>query len=187
MLLRWLGLSMLTLMCGACAGYNFMIKEPPTPQPLVTAQAQTLAIAPLSYRLLADEGKLVMFIENPTPNTIDLLGGQCVIADPNGNEHPLHDLTIPPHSSAELIFPPDSDEEADQTVSDDFLAPHPIGPAGNGGIIVPQGYRAVPATDDADRVYRWNWDGESDVSMTLVYQEHGKGFEHRLVFHRVKK
>jgi hypothetical protein len=186
----WFTLPFLAILCCGCASFQFEIKEPPVPQPLVTADHETdLAIDPLQYRLITDSGHLVMFIDNPAAQPIDLLGEKCAIVDPDGDTHPLQNDTIQAGSSIKEIFPPLADQS--ESPSSNWLT-NPsstnVGPTDASGYIRPQGYSNQPADAGPNQAaYHWSWNGESDVQVTLAYSQNGKEFEHHFLFHRVKK
>lgn len=168
-----------------CATYQFDIIQPPTPDRQIRDDQPTrLPIDPLEYRLQADEGRLVMLIFNPTPDPIELLGNKSTVVDPDGHSHPLRDQTIAPGSFVKEIFPPMR------------LFQDPSGPTwhfGVGTIIGaadPPAYGPYPTLMDAagdPGIYFWDWQGESEVRMTLVYEREDSTFSHFLVFHRVKR
>lgn len=147
---------------------------------------------PLEYRMQSAEGRLVIKIFNPTADTILLLGRLSTVVDGGDQSHPLVDQTIAPGSFVKLILPP--------------LRPRlePSGPRfGIGfGVIA---YRA-PARpfrqamahhryDDQPRYYSvydaddptyWDWEGESDMRLTLIFRRGNDEFKHEFAFHRKK-
>jgi hypothetical protein len=183
-------LPFLALLCSGCATYEFEVKQPSVPQPLVTADRETnLSLDPLQYQLIADKGHLVMFIDNPTASVVDLLGEKSAVIDPDGVSHPLQDETIQAGSSIKEIFPPPVDQTESPT-SNWLVSPSApiVGPTDASGYIRPMGYGNQPTDAQSDQsIYHWSWDGQSDVEMTLVFSKSGQEFEHHFLIHRRRK
>src|ERR1700722_11809817 len=106
--MRWISFGMLALLCSGCASsYEFDVKEPPAAAGHVSEDNDLIAmIAPLEYRLRADEGRLVMAIFNPTLYGITLVGSQSTVIDPAGVAHPLQSDSMPPHATMRIVLPP---------------------------------------------------------------------------------
>ena len=179
--------------CGGCARYEYDIVRPPDVARHVGADHDTIVfIAPLEYRLRSVDNYLVMRVFNPTRAPIRLLGQESFAVDPHRQSHPLRGQTIAPGTYIKLIFPP--------------LRPRlePTGPSIGIGFGARYGYgwyrRGYWARDpfydpywdvpryytvyDAD-VFYWDWPGESDVRLAMVYQQADlKPFTHEWVFHR---
>jgi len=125
----------------------------------------------------SSEGHLVIKVFNPTNDTILLLGRLSSVVDPGGQSHPLLDQTIAPASFVKLILPP--------------LRPQvtPTGPSIGIGVGV-VGYRDAPgpyddhpryfAVYDASDPLYWDWQGETDVKLTLVYRRGNDQFRRQL-------
>jgi hypothetical protein len=170
--------------CAGCQTYKFDILQPPVADRQIGTDQQTrVVIDPLEYRLQADEGRLVMLIYNPTSDPIQLLGGKSAVVDPDGQSHPLRDVTMASGSYVKEIFPP----------MRGYYGPGPSFQIGVGGIIG----NAEPSPKDAEPIcldvygdssnYFWDWQGETDVRMTLVYARGDATFSQELAFHRVKR
>ena len=188
---------------GGCARYEFDVVEPQDLSQRVGKGPVHLPVEPLVYHLRAAEGRLVMFVENPTGEPVKLLGDDSFVVDPDGRSHPLRSQTIAPRSNIKLIFPP--------------VRPRleRVGPSIGIGVGVGygrafrrgyygrhrRGYYDPFFYDDHPRYYAvvddgttyWDWAGETDVRVTLVFEAGGTGAErrgdritHRFVFHRVK-
>jgi hypothetical protein len=184
-----LGLAL--LMCG-CAHYEYDVVRPPDLTGHVGAKADAiLHLDPLEYRLRTVESRLVMRIFNPSAEPITLRGDRSVIVDPNGQSHPLRSQTIAPGSYIKLILPPFRPRIENYGPSFGigmgvgvarvnhrhyFLAPTAPGD-------VP---RYFDLYDDANAFF-WEWPGETNVQITLVYQRSAdKEFTHVFEFHRRK-
>jgi hypothetical protein len=186
-LFRALLLSAACLSAG-CAHYEYDIVEPPDLRQHVGESADTVCSrSPLVYRLRSYENHLVMQIQNPTPQPIQLLGGQSYIVDPQGQSHPLATVTIAPNAFIKLILPP--------------LPPPPMptGPSFGFGFVVDaadispshapaasQWVRPRYASAEMGDEY-WTWDGETDVRVSLTFRQGDQPpFTHAFVFHRRK-
>jgi hypothetical protein len=190
-----------TLAAGSlgCARYEFDLVHPPDLARHVGADKPVeVTLDPLTYQLQTTESRLVMRIHNPTDGPVRLLGDQSVVVDPHGQSHPLRSQAIAAGSYIKLIFPP--------------LRPtlEPRGPVigiGVGGYVssggsyyhhryvhggafgydpVLDGPRYYSLYDPGDAAY-WEWDGEGEARVVLVYQRGDqKPFSHEFVFRRRK-
>src|ERR1700677_2679719 len=99
---------LLSLVClTGCAHYEFdLVKPPDLARHIGEDREQVFNVAPLEYHMQADEGRLVIRIFNHTSEIIFLQGGKSAVVDPEGESHPLRDLTIVPDSWVKLILPP---------------------------------------------------------------------------------
>jgi hypothetical protein len=166
--------------------YRFNLVQPQIADPEIGGDDWTIVkIDPLEYRLRADEGRLVMRIYNPTSDSIELLGHKSSVVDPDGQSHPLHSQVMTPETDIAYVFPP---------LRDTATGGEPEVGIGAGnfdtpGYIAPSGYQAAspPPIAPAASVYDFEWEGESDVSMTLVYSRGNSTFSQTLAFHRVKR
>ena len=178
-----------------CARYEYDIVRPPEAQQHVGGQRDTVvALDPLMYRMRSVENHLVVRIHNPTSDRIQLLGAESFVVDPHGESHPMRAQTIAPHSFIKLILPPPPPEVAPAGPSIQF------GIGAGFGAAYPYSYGYFdPFYDpvwDRPRYYAvyepggafyWEWPGESDVRLNLVFQrDEQKPFSHEFVFHRRK-
>jgi hypothetical protein len=178
---------MLGLLCTGCASYEFDVKQPPTAAGQVTEDNDLVArIPPLEYRFRTDESRLVLRIDNPTPDIVNLVGSQSTVVDPSGVAHPLRSDSIPSQGSIRIVLPPL--QLNDQTSASPALgAPGPSGgPPDNPGYIRPSGFGA-PTDEAADSVYNWSWNGDSEVRLNLVFREGDRTFQQQFLLHRGKK
>lgn len=184
----------LFLLCSltGCARYEYDIVSPPEMAQHVGSKADVvLSRDPLQYRLISADNHLILRIFNPTSDRIQLLGPQSVAVDPQGQSHPLRSLTMAPNSFIKLILPP---------MRPDIAPSGPVIGIGIGAYAGPYGlgyddpfydplwerprYYAVY---DAENAYFWDWPGEGDVRLTLVFQrDEQKPFSQEFVFHRRK-
>jgi hypothetical protein len=131
---------------------------------------------------------LVIQIYNPTDDTITLLGPQSSAVDPGGQSHPLRTQTMASRSFIKLILPPPPPTIQRDGPSLGFG----IGVIGsrshrhftNDGLIDDDPRYLVIVDNDA---YYWEWNGETDVRLLLVFDRGGKTFSHEFVIARKKK
>jgi hypothetical protein len=176
-----------------CARYEFDVIRPADLGLHVGGkQDAVLPMPPLEYRLRAVEGRLAMAVVNNTGDPITLRGAESFVVDPRGQSHPFRSQTIAPGSYVRMIFPPYERHY------------HPSGPTigiGFGTVIssaAPSRHHPSPHLDegplycvmygdDADERGRyWRWEGESEVRMSLVFDQRGQIFTHELVIRRRK-
>lgn len=187
---------LLMLLSVGCARYEFDIVRPPDlAQHIGRKQDAVAPLPPLEYRMRTVEGRLAMAIVNQSGEPITLRGAESFVVDPRGRSHPVRSQTIAPGSYIKLIFPP--------------LPPRvrPSGPSfgiGIGTMIGSSGYPsrryrhhpyghhfAEPRyyavyDDDEDEGRYWDWDGESEVRISLVYDHGGHPLNHQFVIMRKK-
>jgi hypothetical protein len=186
---RFLPMLLLVCMTG-CAKYEFDLNRPENLRTRIGRKEDAIVrLDPLEYRMRSYDGRLIMRIYNPTNDPIQLLGAQSVAVDPNGQAHPLPTLTIAPQSFIKLILPP----------------PPPTveraGPSVGFGVGYSRGFRhrrefgyteyyydepRYYSVYEPGNPYFWDWSGETDVRITLVYGRAGRTFRDEFVFHRVK-
>jgi hypothetical protein len=180
------------LLCSisGCAKYEFNLVQPADRSQHIGAKTDAVvAIDPLEYRLRAVDGRLVMRIFNPTEDPIELIGPKCTVVDPKGQSHPLRSETMAGGSFIKLIFPP-----MRPRVYQPYYGPT-IG-VGVGysarGACRPFRYQPMPSTpryftvyDESDTYY-WDWKGEGEVRIALVFRRGDKEFRHEFLFRRVK-
>jgi hypothetical protein len=175
-----------------CAQYEFDVVRPTElARHIDEDREQTFKVDPLEYRMQAYEGRLVVKIYNPTGETITLLGQRSSAVDPHGESHPLLDAAIAPSSWVKLILPPMRPrvESSGPNIGLGF------GIIGDSRRSFYSGYATDPYYYDEPRYYDvyipndsrfWDWDGETDVRLLLVYQRAGAEIQHAFTFHRRK-
>jgi hypothetical protein len=187
-------LALSTLVAG-CATYEYDLVEPPDlARHIGTKADEVIKLDPLVYHLRSYDNHLVIRIENPGDDPIRLLGDQSTVVDPAGQSHPLRSQTAAPHSFIKLILPP----------------PRPYYRSGSNigiglGVGVGRVYGGHPYWGgaalydpwywDEPRYYTlyepgsvdyWDWNGETDVRLNLVYQRADRTFRDSFTFHRKK-
>jgi hypothetical protein len=167
-----LALLLLPLVTG-CATYEFDITQPPELQRHVGRNIdQVFSLDSLEYRLRAVDNRLVMRVFNTTDGPIQLRGDRSTSVDPNGQSRPLRTQSIPPHSFAKIIFPPIRPYIYDPGPTFGIGVHGGIGHCGSdpfyGGFYdYPSTPRYLYVEDDTQY---WDWKGESEIRVTLVYQ-----------------
>jgi hypothetical protein len=153
-----------------CASYQYQLLQPAADAGRVPAGGQRrFDIDPLRYAVGVAEDRLSIQVENPTADTLRLIGADSFVVDPAGQSHPLIDQTIAPQSFVRIVLPP--------------LRPV-------GGATYPQadpsagGGEPNPAYDRASPVY-WSWPSVGSVRVHLAYRRDGGGsLTHDLTFDR---
>lgn len=177
----WAGLLAMCLCCG-CAHYEFDVVQPPINGHVARHSELHLSIDPLVYRMRSVDGRLLLWIENPKNDPIELVGRRSVTVDPWGQSHPLEEQTIAPGSYIKLMIPPL------RPAGGAAAAPQPGGafsPVDQPGYIRPQGY-GQGAGQAADDTRYWDWNDESEIQLNLVFQRGDKTFMQTFVVRRVR-
>lgn len=169
-------------LCTGCATIEFDATPEGAAQPVRVGNDQDvqIALAPLQYRMRADEGHLIVWIENPTNVAVELVGDKSAVVDPQGDAHPLRDQMILPGESVKAVFPPVYEGPA----------PQPPSAAGTG--IQPYdrpGFITVPDDweNEESRDATWQWDDGAEIDLNLVYQRGQQQFEQHFSIRRVRK
>ncbi len=177
-----------------CTHYEYEVVEPTDfAGHIGTKSSFTIPLKPIRYEARSANDRLVLFIHNESDGPVKLLGEDGFAVDPNGESHPLPTRTIAPGTSTKLIMPP---------VRPTFRQSNPTFGLGVGiglGSARRHGhyggrYGYDPFYGDSPRYYRleddgtvyWNWNGETEVKLRLVYQLGEKNFHHDFRFRRVK-
>ena len=185
------------LSAGGCVRYEYDIVRPPDLARHIREDRDLIIHRPpLEYRMRSVENYLVIRVFNPTPEPIRLLGDQSFVIDPYGQSHPLQGQTIAPGTYIKLIFPPPRPQVEPTGPTIGFGVGMGFGRAwgygpGRWGY---WGYDAYydPYWDypryytvySGNAVY-WNWTGQSDVRVSMVYQRPDqKPFTQDWLFHR---
>ncbi len=183
-------LPLITLLLTGCARYEYDLVSPPDLARHIGEKSdQVVRIDPLEYRLRSYDNRLVMSIFNPTPDPITLVGEKGYVVDPKDQSHPLRPQTIAPDTFIKLILPPMRPYYYDRSPTIGFGL-------GFGYSRARYGYpfydtfpydepRYVTYYDESDATY-WNWEGETDAKLHLVYQRGSANFTHDFTFHRKK-
>jgi hypothetical protein len=179
-----------------CAKYEYNLVQPQDLAAHIGRNTDhVVALPPLEYRLRSYDNRLVMRIGNPTTQPISLLGERSFVVSPRGESHPLRSQTIAPNSYIKQIFPPPRPQ---------YYHPGPSFGVGIGTTVghfhhhhhrpyyhyhQPLTYREpryISVYGGADEAFYWDWEGESEASMTLVYRTGSEEFKHEFTFRRQK-
>lgn len=181
---------LLLLVTAGCARYEYDIVAPPDLRTHVGAKTDAVTtLDPLVYRWRTVDSRLVVRVFNPTDKPIQLLGEKSTVVAPTGQSHPLRGQTIAPQSHMKLIFPPRRPrvyhrggptfgvgvgmrvDARDRGFPDDsFLHDRP---------------RYMTIYDDGNARY-WDWNGETEIRLSLVYQHGETPLRHEFVIRREK-
>lgn len=186
-----------------CAKYEYDIVAPAELAQHVDAKGTAGGVierpdAPaLRYAMRTVDNRLVVHVHNPGDAPVRLLGDQSTAVDPRGQSHPLRSQTIAPQSFIRLILPPQPPQVSPSgpSIGIGFGTVYGGGyPHRYGYSRIGYGYGWDPWYDypryytvyDENAVY-WNWDGETEVRLVLVYQRgEEKPFNHEFVIRRRK-
>jgi hypothetical protein len=173
-----------------CAHYEFdLVRPADLARHVGEDREQVLSVPPLEYHMQAYEGRLVLRIFNHTGEIIFLQGGKSSVGDPEGESHPLRDLTIVPDSWIKLILPP-LRPQAEAYGPDVGFG---FGVVGDRGDAFYPNFEGDPYYYDAPRSYSaspvgdsrfWEWDGQTDVRLILFFQRKSGDFHQEFTFHR---
>lgn len=183
--------SFLALFGSACAKYEYDLVQPgDLARHIGGASDQTVRIEPLIYHLRSYENRLVMRIENPTNEPIQLVGDKSYVVDPGGQSHPLRSQTIAPQTFIKLILPPPRPYYRQNGPT--FGIGFGVGVSdarwhrGSGyGAWAWDEPRYFAIYDESDAGW-WDWDGETDVKLMLVFARERETFSQMFVLHRRK-
>jgi hypothetical protein len=171
----------LVLLATGCAPVGFDFRQEGNDQLIHVADksdAQFIA-EPLRYRLIADEGHLVLFIGNPTEDAIELMD-KSTVEDPTGTMHRLRGQVIEPHSAIKEVFPPLEEDE-----SQEANVPPPVPQPGNP--YDQPGFITVPGMGNDKPSSAWIWDDGLEIRLDLLFQQGQQPFEQHFVVTKVRK
>ena len=190
-----IGVVLVCLAVTGCAKYEYNLVQPQDLAAHIGKNTDhVVALPPLEYRLRSYDNRLVMRIGNPTTQPISLLGERSFVVSPRGESHPLRSQTIAPNSYIKQIFPPPRPQ---------YYHPGPTFGVGIGTSVGGFHHRHHPhyhyhdplpypepqyisVYDGADEAFYWDWEGQSEASMTLVYRSGADEFKHEFTFRRQK-
>jgi hypothetical protein len=179
---------LIVLSCATgCARYEYDLVSPPDLRAHIATKTDTVTnVDPLVYRWRTVDNRLVVRIFNPTDDPIELLGDKSTAVAPDGQSHPIRGQTIAPQSHAKLILPP----------------PRPrvynSGPTFGVGVGMrvdarDRGFPNDPWMDDQprylmvyddDNALYWDWNGQTEVRLTLVYRRANQELRHAFTIRR---
>ena len=182
-------LMFISLLVTGCAKYEYNIVSPADLRTHIGTKSDAVTgVDPLAYRWRTVDNRLVLRIFNPTNDPIELLGDKSTAVAPSGESHPLRGQTIAPQSHAKLILPPRRPRVYNSGPTFGVgVGMHVDGrdrgyPYYNDHLDEPR-YLAV--YDDDNALY-WDWNGETEVRLTLVYQRNQESLRHEFVIRRRK-
>lgn len=183
-------LSMILLLVG-CTRYEYAIVQPPDLSGHVGAKDDyTFHREPLEYKLRTVSNYLVMRVYNPTGDPITLLGQQSTAVSPDGQSHPLRTQTIAPNSFIKLIFPPPWPRVYDYGPTFGIGVGAIYGCSADypyyGGVFYddPWDEPLYLTVYDDSNTFWWDWDGEGEMRLTIVFERFQKTFSHDFVIGR---
>ena len=183
-----------TLLAG-CTKYEYDLFHPPELSCHVGRDIDAVKQRePFEYRFRTVDNRLVIRIYNQTDDQIQLIGERSSIVDPDGQSHPLIGGPIAPHSFLKLIIPPPRPRVYES---------NPTFGIGVGVGVSNSRYRHSPhyhfndctpiddypryiaVYDDNDTRY-WDWKGEGEARLNLVFQHGDKEIRQEFTFRRRK-
>jgi len=192
---RPLAVLALAWLATGCAQYQYSLLQPSAfGGPISADDQRVFTLDPLRYTVAATDDRLSIRVENPTADTIRLLGPESSVVDPAGRSHPLIDQTIAPRSYVVVVLPPlrpwfgatDYVEESGIGTEDyGNLSPNERQAYG-AGLTGSGPHGGDPGYDRSSPVY-WDWPGPGDARIHLAYRRaDGSRFEHDLAVRRSK-
>ena len=182
--------SMLLLLGGGCAKYEFDLVQPPDLATHIGRDTEkVLKRDELEYRMLSVDGRLLMHVVNATDDPIELLGPQSTAVDPSGQSHPFRSQTIAPHSFVKLILPPMRPYYRAGPTFGIGVGVHAYHGSGSYWSEWNDPYwdepRYFAMVDETDTLY-WEWEGEGEARIRLTYRRGREEFHHEFTFRRKK-
>jgi hypothetical protein len=193
--------AVLVFVAAGCARYDYDIVDPPDLAQRVERKGDTLFRTDAAeYRFRTVDNRLVVRIYNVGDESMTLAGGRSAVVDPEGQSHPLVTQTIEPGSYIRLIFPPPRPTLERRTgPSFHFGVGARYGHYHRRGFRTPGRYayydpfyydddvepRYYRVYDDANPIY-WDWRGEGQMRLRLVFERGGETIEDRFVIARRK-
>jgi hypothetical protein len=163
------------LLCGCATTQYHVIQPQGVAQPIMD-QPILVSYAPLEYHLAKQHDRLAMQINNPTDETITLVGERSSVVDPAGESHPLRGRLINPRSFVRMLLPPET-----------MSIPYPDYYWGWGSYYGPYypywgpyygGYGPPPVSYYQVRTpYDWQWK-TGPIRLHMTYDRKGTAFEH---------
>lgn len=172
-------------LCG-CAHYQFLLVQPGQYAQVVGEQPIRIVYEPLQYQLARHDDRLILQIENPTANPVNLVGSKSYVVEPQGESRPVRGRAIAPHSRVRMSLPPKPPRITTYGFAG-YWGPGPFwyGPYGYYPGYYPYGYAE---SYELITPYDWHWK-KGDVRLHLSYSYQATTFEQEFVFSKqeVKK
>jgi hypothetical protein len=175
------------LTLSGCAVYEFDLTRPEDLAGRAgREEALVRKIEPIEYRLISVENRLVVKMFNTSDQAIKLLAPESTVVDPDGQSRSIKAASIQPGSFARVVMPPVRPEFRSSSGSTARVGTY-YGPGlrrsdfGHTEMDIPENYQLV----DGGETF-WEWRGETEARLVLVYERDGERFTHRLTLNRVK-
>jgi hypothetical protein len=179
--MRILALLVLAVSSAGCASYQYDITRPPElARHIGAGEDAVFQRDPVEYRLRSVESLLVMRVYNRTDTPLTLLGEKSFAVDPSGQSHPLQSQTAAPRSFIKLIIPPPRPQIEHRGPTFGVGVGTQVGSAQrhalglDGFDDIDDGPRYFDVYD-SDAMY-WDWKGETEIRLTLVFQQDEQTF-----------
>ncbi len=184
-----LGLIFILMLAGGCATYEYDLVQPADLSRHIAKDDAVFMRDAIEYRLNSIESRLILRAYNTTGEPMTLDGEKSFVVDEHDQSHPLRSITIAPHSYMKMILPPPPTRI------------ERVGPSigiGIGGVYGDARRSAVYGWDYYgydyphylaiydEPPYYWTWNNESDVRLTLYYEQGQNVIRHEFVFSRRK-
>jgi hypothetical protein len=185
---RILPVLLLALATG-CAKYEYDLVSPPDLRTHIGRKTDAVTpVEPLTYRWRTVDNRLVVRVFNPTEDPVELLGERSTVVSPDGQSHPLRGQTIAPSSHAKLILPPPRPRVYNSGPTFGVGVGMHVDARDRGFPHDPYHHdrpRYLTIYDDENALY-WNWNGETEVRLTLVYRRGEDEIRHPFTIRRKK-
>jgi hypothetical protein len=169
------------ILCTGCGTIEFDATPEGFGQAIHVGNDQDVEITlqPLTYRMRADEGHLIVWIENQSNGGVELVGDKSNVIDPQGQSHPLRDQMILVGESCKLILPP-LDEGAPGAEENGAAGVNPYDRPG---------FIAIPdqPISEETRDVSWQWDDNLEIQLNLVFQRGESQFDQHFSIQRIRK
>jgi hypothetical protein len=170
-----------------CARYEYQLVQPQHFAGHIGRDDFEVKLDPLAYRFNAIDNRLVVRIENPTNDKIQLRGNESYVVDPQGQSHSLRSISIAPRSWVKLIVPPPRPVVYDTGPTFGVGFGTRIGMNDDRHDVEPLDDRPrFLAIYDDDESYYWDLKGEGEMRIRFSYERSGKAFDDDFVLRRVR-
>lgn len=190
-------LLLLLVLVGGCARYQYDIVRPEDARQRIGKEWRRVDRGPVYFRLRTVDNHLLVHVYNASEDPIRVLGDRSYIVTPVGRSIPLPTQTIAPGAFMKLILPPvEQVIRAGPSVGFGFgYRAHgyypwyysPYYPYGGYGPAFYDPYWYEPRYFYIENPENyWEWEGETDVTLRVVFEQRDQVFDHMFIFHRVK-
>jgi hypothetical protein len=189
-------LAVLAILAG-CKSYHYQITAPPEAATTIPPkQTRTISMPPIEYVMQTREGRLVIQVYNRGQDVLRLAGAESYVVDSRGETHPLPDGTIAPGAYIKFIIPPlaggtygttsfgvgvgvgihGAAPQADETAE----ASAALSQTQSAATAAPMYLQVAPGM-------HWEWRGEGQIRLSLLYLQPDQSFRHEFVISRQKQ